>query len=139
LWEATAVSRLIDSEPRLFSDVRTADHVTSWTLTDAGKSFFASLALSRTSDAEQLKKAILTGLKPTGLFADPKKLVEAVHEGGGGAFLLIHHFLWPHALAFTASQPEAIPSVAVDRTGAGGAIEIDELAGVLRVSAGTSK
>jgi len=139
LWEATAPSRLVDSEPHLFEDVRIADRVSWWTLTDAGKTFFASLELGRTSDAERWKKAIANRLKPTGVFADRTKLVDTVHEAGGGAFLLIHHFLWPHVLAFAASQPEAVPSVAADWAGAGTKIEVDTRAGVVRAFPDASK
>jgi hypothetical protein len=139
LWEATATSRLVDSEPRLFEDVRIADRVSSWRLTDAGKTFFASLNLARPSDAEQLKKAIVGALKPRGLFADRSALVQTIHEAGGGAFLLAHHFLWPHVLAFAASQPEAMPSLAADWSGAGTTVEFDARAGILRLHAETAK
>lgn len=134
LWEVTATSRLIDGAPQLFEDVRIADRAASWTLTDTGKTFFASLGLGRTTDAEQVKNAIVSKVKPKGLFADREKLLQTVHEAGSGAFLLIHHFLWPHALAFAASIPETAPSIAADWTGAGGTVEIDAQAGFVRAS-----
>jgi hypothetical protein len=134
--EITATSRLVDGEPHLFTELRIADRVSSWTLTDAGRRFFASLQLAGTSDAEQLRRAIIGTLKPTGLFADPNALVQSIHEAGSGAFMLIHHFLWPYALVFAASiPPDAIPSVAADWTGAGGMVEIDAQAGVVRAYA----
>ena len=50
--------------------------------------------------------------------------------------MLIHHFLWPYALVFAASiPPDAMPSVAAEWTGAGGMVEIDAEAGVVRAYA----
>jgi hypothetical protein len=132
VWELSASSRLIDSEPRLFADVEISDRTASWTLTDAGKNLFAALGVERSTDVAHLKEAIVAGMKPTGLFADPKALVDTIHEAGGGAFVLIRHFLWPQALAFAAATPELMPAQQAAWTDVSTIIELDAKGGVLR-------
>jgi hypothetical protein len=132
VWELGGSSRLIDSEPRLFNDVAIADGASSWTLTDAGKTFFAGLGVPPRTDAAHLKDAIVARMKPTGLFADQKALTETVNEAGGGAYVLIQHYLWPHRLAFAAATPDLQPVLTAAWSNARTTIDLDTKAGVLR-------
>jgi hypothetical protein len=138
VWELGAPSRLVESNPRLFTDMLATDRETSWTLSAEGRTFFSSLGLTAGADAAQLRRLMAQRLKPTGLFADRKSLVRTVQEAGSGAFLLIKHFLWPHAAAFAAANPDAMPA-ASNRTDEGGPVELDAGAGVLRVRASGAK
>ena len=54
------------------------------------------------------------------------------------AFMLIKHFLWPHATAFAVAHPDDAPSVA-SWGDAGERVELDTNAGVLRLRASGPK
>jgi hypothetical protein len=110
LREVGGHDRLVESEPRLFSDVLVTDRQVSWTLTADGRTFFSSLGIAADTPAADLGLAVEKRLKPVGLFADREGLVQTIQEAGGGAFILIKHFLWPHVLAFAATHPEDLPT-----------------------------
>src|SRR5262249_38989206 len=116
---------------RLFADMLATDRELSWTLTAAGKKFFASLGLKPNTDSAGLKQLIAKRLKPTGLFADQQALVRTVQEAGGGAYMLMKHFTWPQVTAFAAAQPEL--AAALSQGEQNGRVELDAGAGVLRV------
>jgi len=136
LWEVGGHDRLVDSEPRLFSELLLTDGQVSWTLTPEGRTFFASLGLAAGMPATDLGLAVEKRLKPVGPFADRKKLVATVQEAGSGAFMLIKHFLWPHVLAFAASNPDDLPTSIPVWADEGARVELDRDGRVLSVRAG---
>jgi hypothetical protein len=107
--EMGAPQRLIESPPVLLAGMLGADGVFSWTLTDEGRRFFASLRIRPGTSVKTFKSLIAAKLKPAGAFKDPQLLDDTQHEGGSMMPWLVQHALWPHAIAFAAAHPDAKP------------------------------
>jgi len=134
--EVSASLRLVESPPRLFSGMLIAERVLSWTLTDEGRTFFSSLPVPSTTNAKSFREAIAGTLKPAGLFANPRELADAIHEGGDMTPMLVRTALWPHAIAFAAAHPGAEPILPTFFDDDSARVEIDIKGGHVRLHLG---
>jgi len=135
--ESEAVVRIVESRPRLFTELVTTDKVTSYGLTTEGETFFSSLALPARVERRRLHAEIEKKLKPADAFATQRTLGQA--SAGPLAGPVVQTFMWPHFLAFLKANP--LPPEAAQKMPwitammeASGAVELDRQTHRLRIT-----
>jgi hypothetical protein len=112
--EAGGVRRLAEASPRLFSSFVVTEKGKAWDLTADGDALLGGVAWPPAADADfahrlSVELARKLGPKLDGPFASPKALVDTIKESGQPAYVVLHHFTWPHALALAGAHPKDMP------------------------------
>jgi hypothetical protein len=106
--ELGSFMRLVESPPRLFSEIVLIDGATTWGLTPEGEQAFAGLKVKWPATPDDVFTRVGGVVRPAGVFATAAVLDENLHQAEpqqAAADLLTHH-LWPHLAAFVAAHPK---------------------------------
>jgi SAM-dependent methyltransferase len=103
--EMGSLARLVESSPRLFSEVMFNGDTTTWTLTPKGVETFGSLKVRWPAAQDKVFAALGRVVRPGGVFASGAMLDENIHQAEQAADDLLTHYLWPHLAGFAVAHP----------------------------------